>query len=94
MDNYAIEVEDLRIQYKTVQRLSIKESLFQLKKANVEVFEAIKGVSFKVKEGEIVGIIGRNGSGKSTMLRAIAGIFAPDEGSIDIHVIGVFGSSG
>ena len=85
MENYVIEVENLKIRYKTVQRLSIKKSLLRLKKADVEVFEAVKGVSFKVKEGEIVGIVGRNGSGKSTMLRAIAGIFAPDEGTIDVH---------
>ncbi|MBR1628413.1 MAG: ABC transporter ATP-binding protein [Lachnospiraceae bacterium] len=85
VENYVIEVENLKIRYKTVQRLSIKKSLLRLKKADVEVFEAVKGVSFKVKEGEIVGIVGRNGSGKSTMLRAIAGIFAPDEGTIDVH---------
>lgn len=39
------------------------------------MFEALHGVSFNVKPGEIVGIIGKNGSGKSTMLRAIGGIF-------------------
>lgn len=43
------------------------------------------GVSFNVKPGEIVGIIGKNGSGKSTMLRAIGGIFSADEGTIDLH---------
>ena len=42
-------------------------------------------MSFNVKQGEIVGIIGKNGSGKSTMLRAIGGIFSADEGSIDLH---------
>lgn len=38
-----------------------------------------------MKPGEIVGIIGKNGSGKSTMLRAIGGIFSADEGTIDLH---------
>ena len=42
-------------------------------------------ITFDVKEGEILGIVGKNGSGKSTMLRAIAGIFSPDEGTIDLH---------
>ena len=56
-----------------------------MKKSNTEVFEALHGVSFNVKPGEIVGIIGKNGSGKSTMLRAIGGIFSADEGSIDLH---------
>lgn len=85
MDNYAIEVKDLKIRYRCLNKLSIKKSLFRLKKTETEVFEAVHGVSFQVKQGEIVGIIGKNGSGKSTMLRAMAGIFSPDEGSIDLH---------
>ena len=40
---------------------------------------------FEVEQGKILGIIGKNGSGKSTMLRAIAGIFSPDKGKIDLH---------
>ena len=38
-----------------------------------------------MRKGEILGITGKNGSGKSTMLKAIAGIFSADEGSIDLH---------
>lgn len=85
MDKYAIEVKDLKIRYKTVNKISIKKSLLSLKKSKVDIFEAVKGVSFQIKEGEIVGITGKNGSGKSTMLRALAGIFAADEGTIDLH---------
>ena len=81
----AIDVKDLHISYKCLKSFSIKRSLLQLKKTNTEVFEAVKGVSFSVKKGEILGIVGKNGSGKSTMLKAIAGIFSPDEGSIDLH---------
>lgn len=47
------------------------------------MFEAVKHVSFNVEKGEILGIIGKNGSGKSTMLKALAGIFSPDSGTID-----------
>lgn len=83
-NNVVIEVKDLHIRYKTVRARSIKKSLFSLKKSQVDEFEAVKGVSFSVKKGEIVGLIGKNGSGKSTTLRSIAGIFSPDEGSIDI----------
>lgn len=81
---YAIEVQDLKIRYRCLKKMSIKKSLFS-KKSKIEIFEAVKGVSFKVPKGEIMGIVGKNGSGKSTMLRAIAGIFSPDEGSIDLH---------
>ena len=71
----AIDVKDLHISYKCLKSFSIKRSLLQLKKTDTEVFEAVKGVSFSVKKGEILGIVGKNGSGKSTMLKAIAGIF-------------------
>lgn len=81
----AIDVKDLHISYKCLKSFSIKKSLLQLKKTKAEVYEAVRGVSFSVPRGEILGIVGKNGSGKSTMLRAIAGIFSPDEGSIDLH---------
>lgn len=82
---YAIEVTDLKIRYKCLNRISIRKSLFSMKKSEIDVFEAVKGVSFAVPRGEIMGIVGKNGSGKSTMLRAIAGIFSADEGTIDLH---------
>ena len=81
----AIDVKDLHISYRCLKSFSIKKSLLHLKKTKSEVHEAVRGVSFSVPKGEILGIVGKNGSGKSTMLRAIAGIFSPDEGSIDLH---------
>ena len=81
----ALEVKDLRIRYRCLKSFSIRRSLLQLKKTNAEVFEAVRGVSFSLPKGEILGIVGKNGSGKSTMLRAIAGVFSADEGSIDLH---------
>lgn len=80
----AIEVDDLWIGYKNIQAYSIKKSLLMLKKAHVEEFQAVRGVSYTVRKGEILGIIGKNGSGKSTMLKALAGIFCPDKGTIDL----------
>lgn len=85
MSEYAIEVENLCIQYKGLKSFSIKNSLFSGKRNKAEVVEAVKNVSFKVEKGEILGIVGKNGSGKSTMLRAIAGIFSPNSGTIDLH---------
>ena len=82
-NEYAIEVDDLVIRYREMKKYSIKENLFKFKKPEAEEFEAVSHVSFKVKKGEILGIIGKNGCGKSTMLKAIGGIFAPDCGSID-----------
>ena len=45
----------------------------------------MKNISFEVMEGEVLGIIGRNGVGKSTLLRVIAGIYAPDAGVVKIR---------
>lgn len=48
-------------------------------------FEALKNVSFDVKRGEVVGIIGHNGAGKSTILKVISGILKPTEGSVKVQ---------
>jgi len=85
MCDYAIEVENLSIYYKSLKSYSIKRNLLKGKRKKDEVFEAVKNVSFKVKKGEILGLVGKNGSGKSTMLKAIAGIFSPNGGTIDLH---------
>ena len=81
----AIEVKDLKITYKCVKSLSMRKSLFHLRQSKLEVYEALRGISFEVKKGEIMGIVGKNGSGKSTLLRAIAGIFSADSGSIELE---------
>lgn len=81
----AIEVKDLKITYKCVKSLSMRKSLFRLRKSKLEVYEALRDISFEVKKGEIMGIVGKNGSGKSTLLRAIAGIFSADSGSIELE---------
>lgn len=85
MSEYAIEVKDLCINYRGLKSYYIKKSLLKGKKERAEVFEAVKHVSFTVEKGEILGLIGKNGSGKSTILNAIAGIFSPNSGTIDLH---------
>ncbi len=79
----AIKVENLRIRYKSLKSYSIKKNLLHLKKSKKEDFEAVRGISFEIPKGQILGVIGKNGSGKSTMLRALANIFSPDEGTIE-----------
>lgn len=62
---------------------SIKEYLIKKvkKQLKYEEFIALRNVSFSIKKGEVVGFIGLNGSGKSTMLKVISGILKPSEGS-------------
>jgi teichoic acid transport system ATP-binding protein len=81
----ALTVNELRITYKGLKKFSIKKSLLSFKTSKLETFEALRGVSFELEKGKILGIVGKNGSGKSTMLRAIAGIFSADKGTIDLH---------
>lgn len=80
----AIDVRDVCIHYRILNNISVRRS-FLRKKAHDELFEAVRHVTFSVREGGILGIVGRNGSGKSTLLRSIAGVFAPNSGSIDLH---------
>ncbi len=84
MEEIAIEVKNLGISYKSLKAYSIKKMLLKGKSNNNDSFQAVKDVSFSVPKGEIWGIIGKNGSGKSTMLKAIGGIFSPDKGTIDL----------
>ena len=83
-NNIAIEVKNLYVTYKGLKKMSIKNSLLHFNFNRIETFDALKDVSFEVKKGEILGIIGKNGSGKSTLLRAVAGIFSPNKGTINI----------
>lgn len=83
-EEIAIEIKNLSISYKSLKAYSIKKMLLKGKSNNNDTFQAVKDVSFAVPNGEIWGIIGKNGSGKSTMLKAIAGIFSPDRGTIDL----------
>jgi lipopolysaccharide transport system ATP-binding protein len=69
--------------------LSIKNvGLFYSRRNHIffkKIFWALRDISFNLHSGETLGVIGRNGVGKSTLLRIIAGIIAPNCGSIEIH---------
>ena len=84
MKEIAVEVKNLHICYRILNKQSIKKTMLAFKKHREEVKQALKGINFTVDKGEIVGIIGKNGSGKSTLLSSIAGIISPDEGIIDL----------
>ncbi len=83
----SLSVQDVTIAYRVVRPIALLD-IFRKKskgKRKGKYFKAVKGVSFEIDRGEIVGMIGKNGSGKSTLLRAIANIYSPDTGSIDVH---------
>lgn len=84
-----IEVEDITMRFRMAnQKVSgFKEYIVQRIKGRIqyEEFEALSHVSFDVRRGEVVGLIGRNGAGKSTMLKIISGILKPTQGSVKVH---------
>jgi len=86
----AVEVRDVYKFYKkyadrhkflTIKSALVNKTLFGELQVS-ERFEALRGVSFEVKSGQTLGIIGENGSGKSTMLKILAGISKPTAGEV------------
>lgn len=69
------------------RNLKLREYFVQggRRRPRVDQFWALRDVSFTVNEGDAVGVIGRNGTGKSTLLKLIAGVLIPDEGSVTTY---------
>lgn len=87
MDDTAIKVENLSKVYKLYNKPidRLRESLGFTKKSLSQEFYALKNVTIEVKRGETVGIIGTNGSGKSTILKIITGVLDATEGKVIIQ---------
>ena len=67
-------------------RLSLREIIFQQRiSAAGDTFWAVRNASFSVNKGEAVGLVGANGHGKSTLLKLVAGVLLPDEGSVVVN---------
>jgi ABC-2 type transport system ATP-binding protein len=86
-DEIAIRVNRVSKSFKLPheKKSSIKSIFTSIgkKHGSIEVQHALKDVSFEIKKGEFFGIVGRNGSGKSTMLKILAEIYQPSNGSVD-----------
>lgn len=84
---YAIELENVKKQFKVYydKGKTIKEKVLFWKRNQAEIHQVLNGISFKVKKGEAVGLIGRNGCGKSTTLKLINKIMYPSSGNIRVN---------
>lgn len=81
-----IEVHDVSMRFRLTDDkiVSLKEFVTRKISRNIKVtdFWALRNASFDIYKGEVVGIIGNNGAGKSTILKVISGILKPTEGSV------------
>ena len=83
-----IDVKDIGVSFRRNRKrnFSIREMLLQQKNTSPKgEFWALRNINFQVNAGEAVGLMGANGQGKSTLLRIIAGVLLPDEGSVTVN---------
>lgn len=89
MSKTIIQVNDVTMSFRmnNDRILSLKEFVTTALRGKLEYnnFTALNHVSFDVKKGETLGLVGHNGAGKSTMLKVISGILKPTKGSVDVH---------
>ncbi|MFE1645644.1 ABC transporter ATP-binding protein [Microbacterium sp. P01] len=88
MPDHAISVENLGVRFRRNRRgrRSIKD-LFAgaSRRSRPNQFWPLRDVTFHVTPGESIGVVGRNGQGKSTLLKLVAGVLLPDEGRVAVH---------
>jgi ABC-2 type transport system ATP-binding protein len=86
MTNSAISVSSLSKNFRLYHERNryIKAALLRGRRAKYEEFWALQDVSFEVAHGATLGIIGSNGSGKTTMLKCLTGIYTPEKGAIKV----------
>ncbi len=81
----ALYVENLTKSYKRrIRQPGLMGAVKGLFSSKTQELQAVKGVSFSIKRGERVGLIGENGAGKSTTLKMLTGIIVPTQGSLEV----------
>lgn len=89
LDKKVIKVKDVGMEFNLSQEkiTNLKEYVIKLLKRELlfQEFWALKEISFDVKQGDRVGIVGLNGAGKSTLLKIISGVMKPTEGNVEVN---------
>lgn len=88
MTGNAIEVNDLGIKFfkSRRHRAPIRDRVLHRDQVRpTEEFWGLRHITFDVRPGEAVGLVGANGQGKSTLLKLVAGVLIPDEGSVTVN---------
>lgn len=88
MPDSVIDVTDVGIRFRRNRRSRRNfKDLFagQNRRTRPSDFWALRNVTFTVAHGEAIGVVGRNGQGKSTLLKLVTGVLLPDEGTVSVH---------
>ncbi len=88
MDDIAVKVSDVYKSFKLPheKQSSVKSLLLNaFRRKSFEKQQVLDNINFEVKKGEFFGIVGRNGGGKSTTLKLLAGIYTPDKGAVVVN---------
>jgi ABC-type polysaccharide/polyol phosphate transport system ATPase subunit len=88
-DSHSIEFQNVVQRFRRIRERpdTLREVFAKIvrRRQPLQIFEALKQVSFVISKGETVGLVGRNGSGKSTILKIVAGVYAPSEGEVNVQ---------
>lgn len=79
-----LSLENVKLSYKVLNTVSIKNIVGKKHLTSGKYF-ALNNISFDMKKGEVIGIVGGNGAGKSTLLKLLAGIYEQDSGNVNIN---------
>ena len=82
MTDLAIRCSEAHVNYFVRTNRQLIRSAIRGQKPEVRIIEAVKGVTFDVNEGESVGLIGPNGSGKTSLLQAMTGLLPLNKGAV------------
>jgi len=86
-----ISVHNLKKSFKVLKKdAGVLGALKALVSADYKIIEAVKGISFDIGRGEMVGYVGPNGAGKSTTIKMLSGILYPDSGTISVAGVNPF----
>jgi ABC-type polysaccharide/polyol phosphate transport system ATPase subunit len=86
MKKYAIKIEDMTFDYEgMISKNLIRKSIFSWNQINKKFTKVFNNINFEIKKGSIIGLYSQNGTGKTTLLKLINGVYHPTKGKIYVN---------